>query len=200
MKLATLTNKPKKELASIHDFGAKLRQPYLLPRLKEYVAWQAGLRQASGEQVPDFVPVSINLDLTTACNYACPHCIDSRIINTQARFDQAALLASLEALSKKGLKSVILLGGGEPTLYPKFEEVVEFLKQYKISLAVSTNGSKMNRIANVAHLLGKPDWIRVSLDSGTNPTFQAMHKPKIPITLEQICKQAREIKKKVSRY
>ena len=45
-------------------------------------------------KVPDFAPISINLDLTTACNYACDHCVDLDILNTGIRFDHDKLLAS----------------------------------------------------------------------------------------------------------
>ena len=33
------------ELSAIHDFGAKLCQPDILPRLKEYVRWQVDYRK-----------------------------------------------------------------------------------------------------------------------------------------------------------
>ncbi|MCK7510022.1 MAG: hypothetical protein MZV70_42290 [Desulfobacterales bacterium] len=32
--------------------------------------------------LPKFGPISLNLDLTTACNFSCPHCVDSRLLNT----------------------------------------------------------------------------------------------------------------------
>ena len=37
------------ELAPIHDFMAKLRQPAILPRLKAYVRWQAEARRRVAE-------------------------------------------------------------------------------------------------------------------------------------------------------
>ena len=43
------------------------------------------------------------------------------------------------------------------------------------------------KIAEVADCLDGDDWVRLSLDSGTDATFQAMHKPKKAVTLEQIC-------------
>src|SRR5208337_4049881 len=63
-------------ISPIHDFTAKLRHPDILPRLKQYVAWRAARQAGSREPTPAFAPVSINLDLTTVCNYRCDHCID----------------------------------------------------------------------------------------------------------------------------
>ena len=59
------------ELSPIHDFAAKLCQPEVIERLKEYVRWQidwrngyaqgATLEQALGS-MPGYVPISINLE------------------------------------------------------------------------------------------------------------------------------------------
>ncbi len=188
----------KKDLVPVHDFASKLLQPSILPRLKEYVEWQVKTLGGDSDpiQIPDRAPISINIDLTTGCNYACDHCVDWDILNQPIKFDHLDLLNSLDRMHKKGLKSVILIGGGEPTLYSKFENVVEFLKEREIDVAVVSNGSGMSKIERVADLFGERDWVRLSLDSGTDATFQAMHKPKKPITLEQICADVAEVKSK----
>ena len=192
--------KPPTSVAAMHDFAAKLLQPSLLGRLKAYVRWQVAQRGAGGAPATagaaapgaasaplDDVPVSINLDLTTACNYACDHCVDFDILNTGARYDHERLLASLGQLARRGLKSVIVIGGGEPTLYPKFAEVMARMKDLGLQLGVVTNGTGMDKILAVADRLDGRDWVRLSLDSGSDPTFQAMHKPKRKITLDEIC-------------
>ncbi len=193
------------ELSKIHDFASKLTQIDILPRVKEYVRWHARLRgaEASGDEaalrdleaVPEFAPVSINLDLTTACNYACDHCVDMEILNQPIKFDHAKLLSSIELMSQNGLRSVIVIGGGEPTVYPKFGEVIRFMKDLGLQIAVVSNGSGMKKIAAVADCLDETDWIRLSLDSATDDTFQKMHKPKCRISLDEICEGVREIKK-----
>lgn len=196
----------KPAIAPVHDFGTKLRQPSLVDRLKEYVLWQAYLR---GHPVvrkkglpfdpavgPDRAPISINLDLTTACNYLCDHCVDYDILNTGIRHDDAKLQEALGLMIDRGLRSVILIGGGEPTVYPKFEEIVRFLKGRGVQVAVVSNGSGNAKILNVAELFDERDWVRLSLDSGTDATFQAMHKPKKKITLDQICAGIPPIKEK----
>lgn len=188
-------------LAPIHDFAAKLRQPSLIGRLKEYVLWQAALRRGSasddpGRLPPDYAPISINLDLTTACNYACDHCVDFDILNSPIRYDFENLKSSLHRLWEKGMRSVILIGGGEPTVFPQFEEIVAFLKQRNIAVAIVSNGSGNGKILKVAHLLGPRDWVRLSLDSGSDETFQRMHKPKKAISLDQICEGVPPIKER----
>ena len=179
-------------VAPIHDFVRKLRQGPFHARVVDYVAWQKQRRAAreAGEPLPAmpaWAPLSINLDLTTACNYACDHCIDWDILNSGISYDDDRLQASLRAMAAGGLKSVILIGGGEPTVHPRFREMVRFLKELGLQVAVVTNGGRNERILDVVDCLDEDDWIRLSLDSGSDPTFQAMHKPKKPITLEAIC-------------
>ena len=111
-------------LDSIHDFATKLTQPGAREALERYVEWQVAQREATdmdaealaelAGRVPDFAPVSINLDLTTACNYQCDHCVDLDILNTGIRFDHDKLISSLGLMAERGLKSVIVIGGGEP--------------------------------------------------------------------------------------
>ncbi len=178
--------------APVHDFVAKLRQPGLHARVVEYVAWQRACRQAEragapGPALPAWAPLSINLDLTTACNFACDHCIDFETLNSGVAHDDAALLRSLSEMAARGLRSVILIGGGEPTVHPGFPRVVRHLKSLGLQVAVVSNGSRNGRLLEVADALGPGDWVRLSLDAGTDATFQALHRPKRPITLEAIC-------------
>lgn len=177
----------------MHDFAGKLQQPSLWPRVVDYVKWQRALRaaQASGGEeppMPDLAPLSINLDLTTACNYACDHCIDWDILNSREKHEDDQLRASIARMAERGLRSVILIGGGEPTLYPGFVDFVRFLKALGLSVSVVTNGSRGDRILQAAPYFTDGDWVRLSLDAGSNETFARMHNPsKKSLTLDEIC-------------
>ncbi len=194
------------ELSPIHDFMGKLRQPDVLNKLKEYVRWQIEWRNgyANGsltleealENAPISAPISINLDVTTACNYRCDHCVDMDILNKNINYEHEKLKDSLTYLAEKGLRSVIIIGGGEPTAYKGFEDIVRHLKAMNIQIGVVTNGSMLKKIEAVADVLEERDWVRLSLDSGTNETFRAMHKPgSKKCTLEWICSHIPNIKK-----
>jgi hypothetical protein len=183
---------PAMRVEPVHDFAAKLRQPALLEAVRAYVAWQRAVREARAcgapkPRPPDAAPLSINLDLTTACNYACDHCIDWEILNQGITHEEAVLRASIVEMARRGLKSVILIGGGEPTVHPGFPDFLRFLKDQRLQTAVVSNGSRNGKIGEAIDRLDEHDWIRLSLDAGTDDTFQLMHKPKKPITLDAIC-------------
>ena len=198
------------ELSPIHDFMAKLLQPGAIDQLKAYVKWQSDWRQqyknggsleAALDSAPQFAPLSINLDATTTCNYHCDHCVDMDILNTNIRYDHDLLMESLSNLIAAGLRSVIIIGGGEPTAYKHFEELVRHLKSKKIQIGVVTNGSMMKKIDAIGELLTPKDWVRLSLDSSSNDVFERMHKPNNKnCTLDWICEQIPPIKKKYPNF
>ena len=186
------------DLADIHDFASKLTQESVIGSLRAYVSMQSQRRQTASEGAQaslGHAPLSINLDLTTACNYACDHCVDMEILNQGIRFDHDHLLDSITNLAAHGLRSIILIGGGEPTVYPRFVEAVRHIKQLGLALGIVTNGSRLDRILQVSEVFDEGDWLRLSLDSGTDATFQAMHKPRKRIKLEQICAGVPPIKR-----
>lgn len=186
---------------AIHDFRGKLRQPGVATTLAAYVAWRRALAKARIQRDPDPVPpeiapISINLDLTTACNYRCAHCIDWDILNTPHRYQAQELRESMRLMSERGLRSVILIGGGEPTLFPRFADFVGYLKRLGLQVAIVSNGSRTGVLADAAVHLDERDWIRLSLDSGSNELFAAMHNPSNPqLTLDAICEGIPKIKR-----
>ncbi len=95
---------------------------------------------------------------------------------------------------------MILIGGGEPTLHPFFEDAVVAIKRLNLECAVVSNGAHNDRILRVVSHLGPKDWVRLSLDAGTDETFQALHEPRKPVTLEQICRSAEELKLRAPQF
>tara|TARA_Y100000310_G_C20702463_1_gene831140 strand:- start:5996 stop:7354 length:1359 start_codon:yes stop_codon:yes gene_type:complete len=213
------------KLDSKYDFLPKLMQPKFLPHVKDYILWQAELRQAPDETVfydkmPDAVPLSANMDPTSACNFGCPYCVDIDVLNTGVQYDWDNLRGSIDLMHSRGLQSIIIIGGGEPTLYPHYEDLVRYVKGKGMQAGTVTNGTGMAKIARISPFLDENDWVRLSLDAGTNETFQAIHLPKgkmvqltanpdgsvslpvlqaqkpqrIPITLEDICRGAKVVR------
>jgi organic radical activating enzyme len=176
-----------------HDFSAKLRQSSVVERLRAYVDWKrSGAPQGT---MPQFGPLSINLDLTAACNFACPHCVDSGIINTGEYLSYTDIQRSLETLKERGLLSVILIGGGEPTLHRDFEDIVCMVKRLGLQVGIVTNGTRLDRVAAVADQFKDKDWLRLSIDAGNRETFIKAHRPKVTIDLHTILQNAHDIKK-----
>jgi sulfatase maturation enzyme AslB (radical SAM superfamily) len=178
-----------------HDFSMKLRQSSVIKGLRDYLDWQRKIN-TPGDSLPVFnmAPVSINLDLTTACNFSCPHCVDSEVINTGGFLEMDMVKESLDTLKSHGLLSVILLGGGEPTLYKTFAEMVRYIKSLGLQLGIVSNGSRLGQVKEVASVLEKHDWLRLSIDAASQDTFDKLHHPRTPVDLMDILQNARDLK------
>jgi len=184
---------------SIDNFILKLRQRSVFELVKEYILWFSDFKKnKSFSSFPNIGPISINLDLTTACNFRCPYCVDFRIVTQSIRqLSVDEIKRIIDNLTSLNLKSVLVIGGGEPLLHPNFEEIIYFLKKKNLQVGIVTNGSILQKILNILHYLDpKTDWIRFSIDAGTNETFQALHNPPPYISLDRIIDNAIEIKKK----
>ncbi len=189
------------------DFALKLTQRSAVETLREYILWQRKVRANDGKidlrNNNSFIegPVSINLDITVACNFSCDHCVDKKILNNGGKFSFNEICNTLKVLSSNGLKSVILIGGGEPLLHPQFEDVVRYIKSLGLELGICTNGSNITKLIKIADSLCEKDWIRFSLDAGTDNTFMVIHKPRKTLSLKKICsgvKRIKEINDKIS--
>jgi organic radical activating enzyme len=181
-----------------HNFLNKLLQEDNFKKVQDYIS--DNIENSESHYTKNFAPISINLDLTTSCNYACDHCVDMKILNNGIRFELEQLKKSLLNLIKHGLKSVIIIGGGEPTVSPFFPEIVTLLKKNKIQIGIVSNGSRPEVIRASINLFTNSDWIRYSLDSSSNELFEKMHLPKKKsVNLKWICESVKELTKLNSR-
>jgi MoaA/NifB/PqqE/SkfB family radical SAM enzyme len=180
-----------------HDFSSKLRQDATLQRLEDYIQWQrrCGV-DASDQGLPIFSPISINLDLTSACNFSCPFCVDSKLINAGKNLALEEVKKTINTLHSHGLLSVILIGGGEPTLHKDFGEIVRYIKSKRLQIGIVTNGSRLEKIEAVVGELKEKDWIRISIDAAGEGVFKELHLPKTQVTLSRILEKAKKVKKK----
>jgi MoaA/NifB/PqqE/SkfB family radical SAM enzyme len=180
-----------------HDFSSKLRQEATLPRLKDYIRWQRRCDVDFPERgLPMFSPTSINLDLTSACNFSCPFCVDSKLTNAGKSLTVAEVKETVDTLHSHGLLSVILIGGGEPTLHHDFGEIVRYIKRKKLQIGIVTNGSRLEKIEAIADALKEKDWVRISIDAAGEEVFQNLHLPKTRVTLNGILEKARKVKRR----
>jgi MoaA/NifB/PqqE/SkfB family radical SAM enzyme len=180
-----------------HDFSSKLRQDAILQRLKDYIQWQRGCQDdASSRELPMFSPISINLDLTSACNFSCPFCVDSKLIHVRKSLTLDEVKNTVDTLHSHGLLSVILIGGGEPTLHKDFGEIVRYLKNKRLQIGIVTNGSRLEKIEAVTEPLEEKDWIRISIDAAREGTFRDLHRPKTKVSLIRTLEKAKKVKEK----
>jgi len=104
--------------------------------------------------------ISTHISPEGACTLKCPYCsVAYRSIFN--RIGLGTIKKYINILKKRGLKAVILTGGGEPALYPKINELIEFIHDESgLELAMISNGTILNRISPKNRR--KFQWLRIS--------------------------------------
>lgn len=105
--------------------------------------------------------ISTHISPEGACNLKCPYC-SVTYRDTFSRLPLDTIKDYTEKLLSRGLKAVILTGGGEPTVYKQFNELVSFLKSSGLEVALITNGTQTHRVEE--EVWSMFEWIRVSIN------------------------------------
>jgi len=106
--------------------------------------------------------ISTHVSPEGSCNLKCPYCSVTQR-NTHSRIGLEVIQDYIEKLQTRGLKAVILTGGGEPTSYKYINELVNWLKYDRnLSVALITNGTLSNRLNPKSWQAFS--WVRVSIN------------------------------------
>ncbi len=108
------------------------------------------------------LPISIELHPSNRCNQQCRWCIDTPIREQADFLPLPIILKFFENIHTTRI-GVTIEGGGEPMLYPWFDEMIEKAACLGIHLGLITNGT----IPINHDIIQYFTWIRVSLDAGT---------------------------------
>jgi len=117
--------------------------------------------------------ISLELDLTNKCNNDCPGCTGIRDNPVTLDFYQVKELVD-QMSNDFDLKSIIISGGGEPTLHKNFIEILYYIKSKGISIGLNSNGVAITEKKAVA-ILECCTYLRISLDAGTPEMYAITH-------------------------
>lgn len=89
-------------------------------------------------------PRRLVLELTNSCNLDCIMCGRSNERFTPTFFDLKLLDGLKDVLTHA--EEVTLFGWGEPTIHPRFRDILEYLDDYPVKKYFVTNGTTLDRI------------------------------------------------------
>jgi MoaA/NifB/PqqE/SkfB family radical SAM enzyme len=136
------------------------------------------------------LPWQIDLDTTNICNQACYYC------NTEQFRNDLPVYQSVEQYLKLidrlhtwrqydsnvigTLSNVIFTGGGEPTLLPGYEVLLEDVIDKGYVAAMNTNGTKLHRVLDIStDKLKRMAYLGLDIDSGNPETYELIRKSKM---------------------
>ena len=84
--------------------------------------------------------LSLELEFTKKCNLRCVYCYSSAGEALEGELTPEEIVSVIEQARGLGARKVVLLGGGEPFLFPHVAEIVRHIHSAGLSQAVFTNG------------------------------------------------------------
>ncbi|MDB4264673.1 radical SAM protein [bacterium] len=119
-----------------------------------------------GKTVLTSVPQRLVLELTNSCNLSCIMC-GRTTKNFQATFFNFEWFKKLEPVMDR-VTEMTLFGWGEPTVHPKFRQILEYLAQFPVKKYFLTNGMLVNSFDNL--IVNTVDVLAISLDGANSST------------------------------
>ncbi|MAG39955.1 radical SAM protein [Candidatus Pacearchaeota archaeon] len=113
-------------------------------------------RQGGGGTV-----VATHVSPTSRCNLECSYCSVKKR-DRQSEIEFQVMQKYISDLKSRGLRSVIFTGGGEPTIYDRFNDLALWTKDQGLDTALITNGTLIDRVSPEAWRTFS--WARVSIN------------------------------------
>jgi len=154
------------------------------------------------QESKQITPTEIQVDLEAYCNDNCSFCSyrkEDGYNNTMLKMIQATPGESYHEnrptgkpspdsripldFAKKlplqmveaGIKAIEITGGGEPTLWPAFDELLENLGKQNRQIGLVTNGSLLSE-CRIMLICKTCTWVRISMDSASPKMHKLIHR------------------------
>lgn len=114
----------------------------------------------------DNIPIHLDVEPTTRCNLKCIMCPHSFIPPKPIDMDFEMIKKTIDEFSEKGGSSIKFCYLGEPLLYPKIFEAIDYAKEKGIlETIMATNGTLFTRKSLMRIIVSRLDFLIFSVDS-----------------------------------
>jgi MoaA/NifB/PqqE/SkfB family radical SAM enzyme len=107
-------------------------------------------------------PVSIDMGISKACNIKCVYCYGVKQIKNAKYIPTDRLLMVAEDAAKSGIRSISIIGDGEPSCNLGLYPFVDKLKKLNVDCAVATNGLLLDN-DKIECLTQSCTWLRYNI-------------------------------------
>lgn len=128
------------------------------------IGWHTD-RLKAWERGEKIAPITIDMALTRACNFACHYCYAMLQENDRKMITQKAMYDFLEDCAEIGVKGISLVSDGESTISPVFVDAVRRGSELGLSMAVGTNGFVLTQ-RKLEEILPHLTYLRINISAG----------------------------------
>jgi MoaA/NifB/PqqE/SkfB family radical SAM enzyme len=133
------------------------------------IAWHAD-RVRAWERGERIAPITIDMALTRACNFACGYCYAMLQENDRKVMNQKIIYDFLEDCAEIGVKGISLVSDGESTISPVFVDTVRRGSELGISMACGTNGFVLTK-PKLEEILPHMTYLRINISAGERKRY-----------------------------
>ena len=133
------------------------------------IAWHLDRVQAweRGERI---APITIDMALTRACNFACEYCYAMLQENDRKVIDKKVIFDFLDDCAEIGVKGISFVSDGESTISPVFADAIRHGSELGLSMAVGTNALALTRM-RLEEILPHLTYLRVNISAGERKRY-----------------------------
>jgi MoaA/NifB/PqqE/SkfB family radical SAM enzyme len=123
----------------------------------------------------DFKLTSIDLYITSQCSRRCTYCfLSDTYLNSRKRLSISSIESILNWADQGSVEEITLLGG-EPSLHPNFEAIVNLIYDRGFRVRTVTNGNlKFRSLCSDSNFVSRLSRVAVSLDTPLEDEFNAL--------------------------
>ncbi|MEN8257922.1 MAG: radical SAM protein [Thermodesulfobacteriota bacterium] len=85
--------------------------------------------------------LSLELELSRVCNLRCIYCYASSGVALADELTLSEISGAIDQAAELGARKIIILGGGEPLLYPHLLTVIDYIRGQKLGVDLFTNAT-----------------------------------------------------------
>lgn len=126
-------------------------------------------------QGKDTSPVTLELDVSSICNHKCGWCVDPPGVHSNRLMSVQIAKRIMEEAKELGVKGIVFKGGGESTLHPEFDEIIQIADKTGFEIGVVTHGGKLNNQKLLNTLVRYCSYVRISIDGPTQESRKEIH-------------------------
>ena len=87
--------------------------------------------------------LTLDLETSRVCNLKCVYCYAESGKKQENELELDELLNIIDQAEALGVRSITVIGGGEPMLHPNILDIIDYIAQKKIPQNLFTNGTVM---------------------------------------------------------
>lgn len=147
-------------------------------------------RWIQGDIPQKIIPWQIDIDTTNICNQDCYYCNSSNFRTNSPVYQKVEKYLKLiddfhnwrsyDPNVVGTINNIIFSGGGEPTLLPRYETIIESCIDKGFVVAMNTNGTRLNKLLSLSpEKLTKMAYIGLDIDSAVKSTYESIRRSKM---------------------